>query len=389
MKLKQQADDFRVVEITDVQPGQGGPFSFYELEKVGLGTPEAVQALCRRWNLDSRRVSHGGLKDRHAHTLQYLSIYRGPKRGLKQSHFHLRYLGQLVAPYSSPQVSGNRFRVVLRDLGTKEVERTLAELGEVGRSGVPNYFDDQRFGSVGPDRRFVARSLIEEEYETALKLALTAPYEFDRAAAKEEKQLLRALWGQWSTLKARLPRGHARSLVTYLADHPSDFRGAVARLHDGMKSLYLSAYQSYLWNRMLSRWLEAECRPAQLFPVTLKVDTVWMCRGVDEAQAARFARAVLPLPSARLKLADDDPLASLVRGVLQAERIELSQMRLRHFRKPFFSRGDRPAFFQPQELAYHVEPDENHPQRKKMVLAFVLPRGCYATMLVKRITPSA
>ena len=41
--------------------------------------------------------------------------------------------------------------------------------------------------------------------------------------------------------KARLGRSHARSLVTYLVDHPTDFRGAFARLRRDLRSLYFSA----------------------------------------------------------------------------------------------------------------------------------------------------
>src|SRR4051812_45255469 len=101
MKLKQRPEDFQVQELTAVVPCTAGPFAFYELEKGGLGTPEAVQAVCRRWHVEGDRVSHGGLKDRHALTTQFLTIWRGPKKGLKQSQLQLRYLGQLDQPYTS------------------------------------------------------------------------------------------------------------------------------------------------------------------------------------------------------------------------------------------------------------------------------------------------
>src|SRR2546425_8917597 len=35
--------------------------------------------------------------------------------------------------------------------------------------------------------------------------------------------------------------------------HPTDFKGALERLRPELRGLYLSAYQSYLWNRMLAR----------------------------------------------------------------------------------------------------------------------------------------
>ena len=78
MKLKCQPEDFRVEELTLARPAASGRYTFYRLTKRDLGTIEAVEAICRRWNLAGRQVSYGGLKDRHAVTIQYLTIVDGP-----------------------------------------------------------------------------------------------------------------------------------------------------------------------------------------------------------------------------------------------------------------------------------------------------------------------
>src|SRR5262249_43941168 len=142
-------------------------------------------------------------------------------------------------------------------------------------------FDDQRFGSVDRQGEFVARLMVLRRYEEALRQALAAPYEFDRAAQKKEKALLNSHWAQWAVLKELLPRGHARSLVDYLAGHPGDFRGALARLRPELRGLYLSAYQSHLWNRMLAGWLRQHCRPEQLVSVRLRLGEVPFHRHLD------------------------------------------------------------------------------------------------------------
>ncbi len=82
MKLRQEHADFQVEELTDVTPAAEGPFSFYRLEKDGWTTPDALAAIRRRWKLEARRVSYGGLKDRHAQTVQYITILHGPRRNL-------------------------------------------------------------------------------------------------------------------------------------------------------------------------------------------------------------------------------------------------------------------------------------------------------------------
>jgi tRNA pseudouridine13 synthase len=386
MKLKQQPEDFHVEELTDVAPAGTGPFALYRLEKQGWSTPDALAAVRRRWKLDLRRVAYGGLKDRHATTVQYLTIFHGPQRGLTHHGIRLVYLGQVAAPYGSRDIKANRFRLVLRALRPEEADAALAALEEVRRDGVPNYFDEQRFGSVNRPGAFVARALVLAQFEEALRLALAEPYEHDRAAQKREKALLRAHWGDWPVCKERLPRGHARSLVDYLVHHPGDFRGAVARLRPDLRGLYLSAYQSHLWNRMLARWLKQHCGPEQLVSVPWRLGALPMHRHLDAGPRAELAALWLPLPSARLKLDPADPLAPLVQGVLADEGLTLEQMKVKGMREPFFSKGDRAALCVPEGLHGEAAPDELHAGRQKLTLAFDLARGNYATLIVKRIT---
>jgi tRNA pseudouridine13 synthase len=386
MKLKQQPEDFQVEELTDVVPQSRGPFGLYRLEKRGWSTPDALQAVRRRWRVDLRRLSYGGLKDRHAHTVQYLTIFHGPQRGLTHHGVSVTYLGQVPEPYTSKDIRANRFRLVLRDLAADAVAVAEAALEEVRQDGLPNYFDDQRFGSVGAGAEFVARSLVLGRYAEALRLALTAPYEHDRAAQKQEKAILREHWGDWATLKQRLPRGHARSLIDYLRGHPQDFRGALARLRPELRGLYLSAYQSHLWNRMLARWLEQRCRPEQLLRVRLRLGEVPFHRRLDAPQRSELAVLALPLPSARTKLDPADPRTELVKGVLAEEGLEPEQMKIKGIREMFFSRGERAALCMPERLTHEARPDERHPGRHQLVLAFELPRGAYATLIVKRIS---
>jgi tRNA pseudouridine13 synthase len=385
MHIKQRPEDFEVEELTDVQPEADGAFALYRLEKRGWTTPDALAAVRRRWQLDARRVSYGGLKDRHAHTVQYLTVFHGPERKLTHADVHVTYLGRTRQPYTSEHIRANRFRLTIRDLTAAEADAARAALDEVRQTGVPNYFDDQRFGSVA-GHKFVARHLVLGEYEEALKLALAAPYPFDRAPQKKEKAILRQHWGDWPKLKERLPRGHARSLVDYLASHPNDFRGAVARLRPDLRGLYLSAYQSHLWNRMLAHWLRHHGPAGQLVSIPLRLGALPMPQSLTDEQRADLAALRLPLHSARIHLDDADPRKPYFDRVLAEEELTQTQFQLKGLREMFFSKGDRPALCLPSHLEGTIADDDEHPGRQKMTLAFELPRGSYATLIVKRIT---
>src|SRR5262249_49967612 len=156
------------------------------LEKKGWTTPDALAAVRRRWKLDARRLSYGGLKDRHAETVQYLTVFRGPQRKLTPHDGRPTHPGPGPRAHTSHDTRGNRFTLVLRSLDRAEADRARSALEEVRAEGVPNYFDDQRFGSAGAGGEFVARLMVLERYEEALRLALTGPYEHDRRAQKKE-----------------------------------------------------------------------------------------------------------------------------------------------------------------------------------------------------------
>jgi tRNA pseudouridine13 synthase len=110
-----------------------------------------------------------------------------------------------------------------------------------------------------------------------------------------------------------------------------------------------------------------------------------MHRGLKESQRRALEELALPLPSARVRLAADDSRLELVNAILAEDGLELRQMKIKGIRELFFSKGERAALCMPAELRGSAEPDERHPGRYKLWLHFELPRGSYATLIVKRI----
>lgn len=382
MKLKYRPEDFQVEELTSFAPSEG-PFALYRLTKRSLGTPEAVDVVLRQWRIPRARLSYGGLKDRHAVTTQFLTIRRGPGKDLKRPDVELVYVGQADRPFTPAEIAGNRFVVVLRDLSRAEADRARKALESVRRDGLPNYFDEQRFGSVGESGEFIARAWCAGDYERALWLALADPHEHDRSQEKKEKRILREHWSDWGRCKSLLSRSHRRSVVTYLVDHPHDFRGAFARVRQDLRSLYLSAFQSFLWNRILAELLRETCRPGQFDNVRIGVDDVPFYRSLSDEQRNDVSETTLPLPSARQRL-EKGPLKALSDRVLGDLGLTLRELRIKSPRDSFFSRGTRAAVVFPERLDFHTDRDEHHRGSSKLVLRFDLPRGSYATILVKR-----
>jgi tRNA pseudouridine13 synthase len=411
MKIKERPEDFQVEELTDLRPEDSGPFALYRLEKRNLNTLDALHFVRRRWKIDGQRISFGGLKDRHAQTIQYFTIFHGPERQLNQTGLHVEYLGRTAEPFTSKNIRANRFRITIHNLSQEDIQHAQQVVEEVRRDGVPNYFDEQRFGSVS-EGEFVARHLVHGRYEEALRLALTAPYEFDRRDRKQEKVYLRTHWGDWkkcldqsrerqrpeSQIQSRerqRPVNQAQYVIAHLVHNSADFRGALAFIDPEQRHLYLNAYQSYLWNRMLARWVEQHLGADQLFTPRLQVSAPTLNRKrtrewpfyhrLNNQQRVDLSSLRLPLPTARAKLDAADPRMILIQEVLKEEGLELRDLKVKGLREWFFSKGDRPALCLPEGITSEISVDERNAEKQKMLLTFDLPRGSYATLVLARL----
>ena len=391
MKLKRIPEDFQVDELSQVT-STSGPFALYQLTKQSIGTLEVINMVVDRWKIPRRRISYGGLKDKHALTTQFVTVHPGPKKPLTQRSFELEYLGQVRQAFVPADIDGNRFTITLRDMTVQEIERAESAAEDVRRDGVPNYFDDQRFGSLGSSGEWIAKPWCLGDWERTLWLALADPHRDDRSDDKKQKAILRDHWGRWGECKQALSRSHRRSIVTFLADKEAagkliDFRGAFCNLNIDLRGLYLSAFQSALWNRMLTRRLKENAAPTSVIPFELKSGPACFVSAFSSSIDSEVAplEDEFPLPSARGKL-EEGPTLDLLNAVVAEEGLEKRQLRVKYPRDSFFSKSSRKTIIAIPELEFESSDDDLYPKQKKVRLTFDLPRGSYATILVKRLT---
>jgi len=384
MKVKCRPEDFRVEERTAFA-ADGGPFALYRLTKRGLGTPEAVDAVVKRWRIPRDRIAVGGLKDRHAVTSQHLTIRGGPRRNLAQTNFELAYLGQCSRPFGTKDIASNAFQIVLRDLSDNEAEAAAQAFFQTARHGVPNYFDDQRFGSRGQSGDFIARAWCLGDYERALWLLLADPQPRGSAPQRRQRQTIREHWGAWARLAGELQRSRWHGVFAHLAAKSGDFRGAFARVPANLRSLYLAAMQSHLWNLMLGRMLREAVPAERLGEFQVAGLSLPFPIELEQEETERFRALEAPLPCARNRnsLGPWFESAEWAAGTLG---LTVRQLRVKYPRDSFFSKGVRAAFAFPIQPDFQVASDDLYPRRKKLVLRFELPRGAYATILIRRIT---
>jgi len=361
MKIKQGYEDFRVEEESALEPGSSGAFTLYRLSKRGIGTPEAVRQVAKRWGLPRAAVSVSGLKDTHALTGQMLTIRRGRTENLDGGAWRLNYLGRVVRPADARCLNGNRFRIVIRDLARDEAERFAARAEEIGRHGFSNYYDDQRFGSLrGTGGEFIAPALLAGDYERALRLAIASPDKKDRGPVRKRRSLLRDRWGEWAELAAELRNGFEHDLCARLAAGVG-FEEGYGMLDRELRRLHLSAYQAHLFNQCLRRRI----------PEGPEWEGV---AGVYRFFEGEAEDGRVPLASAK---APPDPDLDAVLEGAGVTREKLAEL-------PFRT-GLRATVMVPAALQCSApSEDDLNAGRWSVELGFTLRPGSYATMIVKR-----
>lgn len=149
--IRSSPEDFTVDEIPAYLPsGEAGEHLFLHLRKRGLSTPELARRIARALEIDARDVSWAGLKDRHAVTTQWLSVpwKAEPKlQSFSDPDVQLLEAKRHNNKLKNGHLRGNRFSLKIR--GAQNPDAAKAVFEQLIKIGVPNYFGEQRFGAAG------------------------------------------------------------------------------------------------------------------------------------------------------------------------------------------------------------------------------------------------
>lgn len=147
-----ELEDFVVEEIPAYLPCGEGEHCLALVEKRGLTTPQAVQAICTALGLQSSEAGHAGMKDKHGVTRQWLSFFRADPqqlRALELDNLRVLEAGLHRNKLRAGHLRGNRFVVTLRGAHAEGLARARATLDRLVETELPNYYGEQRFGRQG------------------------------------------------------------------------------------------------------------------------------------------------------------------------------------------------------------------------------------------------
>jgi tRNA pseudouridine13 synthase len=203
--LRTTDDDFVVDEVPAYAPAGHGDHVMVRIEKRGIATPDAVNALARALGVSPRDVGVAGMKDRHAVARQWLSVPPPvtPEAALAVAIDQIAILEAARHPHKlrTGHAAANRFVLRVRGAVPDAAARARAILDALGKDGAPNWYGEQRFGRDG-DNAARGRELVTGERKLGRDRRL------DRLMVSA---LQSQLFNDW--LRARIAAGEYRRVL--------------------------------------------------------------------------------------------------------------------------------------------------------------------------------
>ena len=404
-RLRDSPEDFRVRELAgvDPEPLEAAPDVYTHLvvraTLTDWDTNAFVRALSDRLGISRERVSWAGTKDKRAVTTQLFSIDGVAPDDLPVlPGVDLTPVGRFGRRLLFGDLAGNAFEVTVRDPERPDLTHSITDELRAfggGRVGVPNFFGMQRFGSVRPVTHEVGLRIAARDWAGAVLAYVGNPHDDEPGPTREARAYVQET-RDWAGGLERTPDHlrHERAILHSLAesegDAPGNYRAALESLPSNLQALFVNAAQSYAFNRTISARLErglpfdravegdvvcfSETRGRLTIPDPGRTQRVTADRVETVNRHVERGRAFVtaPLVGTDTELGRGEP-GEVERAVLAD--LDLSPA---DFDLPgaFGSSGTRRAVLVRTDVGVEVEP---HSLR----FAFALPKGCYATVLLR------
>ena len=408
-RLRRSIEDFVVEEVLDdgaiVSVGsglvdharrgiEGGPYCHFALEKRGIDHFQSIARLSKELGVSKKRFTYSGTKDANALTCQLVSV-----RGLSPSDLwvesdRIRVHTPFRAgrPLRLGDHWGNSFKILVTDIplppeeADRLAEATSAEIAK--HNGVPNFFGHQRFGTLRANTHIVGRHLLDGEFESAVWEYLGTVFEGERAEAAQARSSL-AETRDFRAALASFPKDltYERMMLAHLAENPRDFLGALRRIPRGLLSLFVRAYQSYIFNLTLSKRLECDDpfkpREGDVLESERGRFAVGLTMPLDEAiQLRAQGRARLVYSVVGYASAAEGPISRDILETMKQENANSSLFYVRQLPDISPRGGYRDVVCPVHDLVLDgARRDEQG--RTNLHLSFRLRRGSYATAVLR------
>jgi len=395
--LKQRYEDFRVVERADFPYGDEGKHSVVRVTLRGYETHEFARDLSDALGASRKRVRWAGTKDKHAVTTQLFTVADvscDEIENVSLDGAEIEYLGRSHQYVSLGDLLGNNFEVRLCEADAPENADSIAdEIDEFG--GVPNLFGSQRFGSRRPVTHVVGERILEGDFEGAVDAYIADSFETEPERTREARERY-AKEGDPREALGYFPEhlGYERALLNALAEGKQG-RDALEALPHNLRRMFVNAVQSRLFNLVLRERHEQGVRFDRAYPgdvvcfaegtydTPVPVPKMLSTQRATESNVGALNRhfergrafVTAPLVGSATEFAGGE------QGEIERKVLEDVDVLREDFDRAdeYGSEGTRRAVLVQPELGYKREDDD-------LLFEFFLPRGSYATVVLREFT---
>ncbi len=349
-------------------------FLWMEMQKFNLDINEAIRRIARFNRVSKKRITFAGVKDKRAVTSQKICFFKPETARLKE--FKSKFIKLSNAEWKKEKLrigmlKGNKFEITIRqiELTKNETQKRIKDCFKEMEKGIANYFGEQRFGGIRKVSHLVGKEFIKGNFEKAVMLYLTATNELEekeiqkaRKELKETKDFRKAI--KDFPGKFRYERG----ILNQLIKEPDDFIKAFRVLPKNLRYLFVHAYQSYLFNKIIKE------RIKQGIGLKKTKEDI-LINGIPSAPLIGFQTVFA-----------EGKIGKIEKEILEKEKIELKQFYVKDM-KEMSSKGTRKEIVLfPENLKLkEISEDEFSQGKLKTCISFYLSKGNYGTTVLKEI----
>lgn len=388
-RIKVRAEDFLVDEIPLYEPSGEGEHLYLGIEKSNVSHGELVGCLRRHFHVPEHAIGFAGMKDKVGVTRQTVSVnLRGEPPAADIGHARIKILWKTRHnnKIKLGHLAGNRFSIRVRDVDPMKAPAALRTLRALERQGVPNYFGQQRFG-YRRNNHLVGAAVVNEDWGLVLKHLLGThggsypPYQRERRELFDAGKFAEAA-ALWTTAD-RSERIVCGKLA--IGKTPRD---ACLAVGPTALDFWVSALQSAMFNRVLDQRLQSG-----RLAILEEGDLAWKheTRGVFRVTAAELAGPELARRLEAFEISPSGPIwgggmlqAEGAAGEVEREALDAAGMSIRLFEqhRRMLEGARRPLRNPMRNASLDSGVDEHGPYIRA---AFDLPRGAYATVVLREI----
>jgi tRNA pseudouridine13 synthase len=400
--MRQEIEDFCVEELTNRIETASGQYLIAQLTKTNWDIHHLVRDLARILRISQTRFGWAGTKDKRAITKQKISIWDITQEELARVHLkdiEFKAIGRSNKKVSLGDLWGNRFNITIRNIELSPVEtgqRVQAISCELEK-GAPNFFGVQRFGENRPVTHVVGEAILRGDIKEAALTYIAKAYPEENEGIRKARQFVHDTGDFKEGVKIYpLHLQFERAMMSHLIAHPDDHAGAFRALSPKLMAMFLHAYQSYIFNLILSRRIQSGMSIHKAYdgdivcfknemglPDTSRLQKVTMDNldGINNLVNRGRAFVTGPLIGYEARFAQGRP-GEIERMVVKELNIDLEGFRVPAMPE-LASKGLRREIILPFKPEFSVEEDEKNEGKTKVTLGFSLQKGSYATTVLR------